>query len=297
MLSLPFFRLFSGECIALLCTITFLYLPAISFAQNTQTTVSLRAQTNPVSVGDIASLECQISNPPTSFAVTFLRRTATANERLTWAGSVLDEFNHRMRITERADTHVLTIYDVTIDDEGDYTCEVYDSEAGTSAAQDKLSLRLQQDSSTDTTPTCDSIPDLSRPIREGEQYTLLCTSAESDPRVSPEWSNTFGALAGQFTETRSGIVTTSVLRRATLEDNNAVFICSVKNPAFPEKESQLCHVGPLTVQRGRPDPLYYTRRPDAGEPTDKVQIVDGSGKTKRVIEKCMAFCSALVDLE
>lgn len=293
MLSLPFFRLFPGKCIALFCIVIFLYL-SMSNAQTAQTTVSLRAQTNPVSVGDVASLECQVSNPPSSPAVTFLRRTATANERLTWAGSVLDDFNHRMRITERGDTHVLTIYDVTVDDEGDYTCEIYDTGAGTSEAQDKLSLRTQQDSSTDTAPTCDSIPNLSQPIREGEQYTLLCTTPESDPQVSPEWSDTYGALPGQFTETRNGIVTTSVSRRATLADDDGVFICSVKNPAFPDKESQRCHVGPLTVQRVRPDP-YYTRRPDAGEPTDK--IVDGTGKTKRVIEKCMAFCSALVDLE
>ena len=76
--------------------------------------------------GGIATIECQVSDPPANHAVTFLRRTATENERLTW-NDIVYSTNDRMSLTKRGDgVYLLTITKVDKEDEGDYICEVVD---------------------------------------------------------------------------------------------------------------------------------------------------------------------------
>ena len=74
----------------------------------------------------VATIECQVSDPPADYAVTFLRRTATENERLTWNDMVYST-NDRMSFTKRGNgVHLLTITKVDKEDESDYICKVVD---------------------------------------------------------------------------------------------------------------------------------------------------------------------------
>ena len=60
-------------------------------------------------MGGITTIECQVSDPPANHVVTFLRRTATENERLTW-NDIVYSTNDRMSFTKRGEgMHLLTI--------------------------------------------------------------------------------------------------------------------------------------------------------------------------------------------
>ena len=146
-----------------------------------------------------------------------------------------------------------------------------------------------------TAPLCQS--SLPSPITEGYTYTLSCTSYEGNPPVVIDWAKSGARVQAPPPRRSDGFVTSEITLRARLEDNNAVYICYVTSPGFPELY-ETCFIGPLEIQANPYLPLITTQSPDVyNTMVMMTPFVGQANKTANVMELCEQFCSTFPDVE
>lgn len=240
-------------CIFTTIVVTFISLIALvaDTIATSETRVVTSAPVQPVKEGGILSLHCQISNLAANHYVTISRQLDDEldPEILSWGddilGSIGDSFFLAVRqLNDGSIIYFLSIIGVTIRDQGRYSCKVMPSTQDSVVAIDHTDIKVMY-FPRDPNPLC--TPKQSLTVYAGTPLTLNCTSQSANPAVTMDWSRTgSGSVPKSMTVQRDGLSYTELRLRASLSDNEAVFLCQITSVAFPGKV-KTCHVGPIVV--------------------------------------------------
>ena len=275
------------------------------------TKVTVTAPVNPVQVGRILSIHCEIREMDSSHRVALSRVVGDSEEDIISVDKNLliedTATNGRTFIAERqlvdgATVFFLSIIDVTKGDQGEYLCKVKTSSMDVTIAKQSVTVDLTYFPD-ESSPSCwpQEVPDLT----EGIPFTFNCSSVKGNPTVDITWSRGGVDIQSEpLQETSDGSSVYSALRfTPKLSDKGAILLCTISSPAFPE-DSRNCHIGPLTINANPNAPKYPQNKPaDTITPTDTKHtdiVIDesvGGGKdtktSTRPSAKCKEACSAL----
>lgn len=276
------------------------------------TKVSVTAPVNPVQVGRILSIHCEIRDLDGSHKVKLTREVGGKEEEVISVDKNLiiedPATNERTFIAERhlvngAVVFFLSIIDVAKEDEGEYLCKVVPSNLEGTIARHSVRVNLNYFPD-ESNPSCwpQEVPELI----EGIPFTFNCSSAKGNPTVDISWSR--GGVdiqSNPVQESSDGSSVYSALRFIpNLNDKGAILKCTIKSSTFPEEEPRYCHIGPLTIKANPNAPKHPQNKPaNTIKPPDTKHtdiVIDdnvGGGKdtktSTRPSAKCKEACSAL----
>ena len=154
-------------------------------SESAETTVELSTPVQPVTVGGILAIQCQVWNTQESYKVNLFRIVNGDTEQLT----SLEEYNSRSSLGQRgylakrsfSDGSIvifLTVVDVSPNDEGEYLCKVHSVVRGTfnDIAEDTAIIEIYTFPN-NIFPQCSSTPNTLR-FNAGERTTLRCKSQQ-----------------------------------------------------------------------------------------------------------------------
>ena len=231
--------------------------------------IELKAPVNPVDENGILSLYCQVSDMKFGHNVIILRSLESGVvERLSWGDAlVADSEDDRIFLAVRnmadgSTVYFLSIMNVKKSDAGVYSCKVMTATLSELIVEESLKYDINYFPD-DVFPMCS--PKESVHVKVGETVTLNCTSGKAFPEVTLQWSRSSSNQAEDAVIFRhQDLSISSILTlRATPDDNDAIFLCTMKSRAFPDI-LQSCHIGPLVVSsNGTP----FVRKPKVVSPT------------------------------
>ena len=211
-----------------------------------------------VKEGGILSLHCQISDfESTSHNVIVSRDTGTGNVDLSWNDVVIvkePEIQERLYLATRqlgdgSLVYFLSLTDVTRQDEGQYSCKVLSSTSYAVITQKDVQVSVKYFPTSN--PTC-STTDVQSGywFDEGAKIVLNCTSEQSSPPLTLQWSHSdSNEILGKTVVYEGTKKTSTALRRTlTMRDDKKVFECKMSSPYFPGV-SLKCHIGPIRVKQ------------------------------------------------
>ena len=218
------------------------------------TIVEVTPLTNPVTVGGILAIQCQIWNLPKddyNIMVNILRMVDGRPQVITSDDNYMrSPVHNRVYLALRtapdgSNIYFVTMLDVSEQDGGEYICRVL-SLVDARYIEDSSEIEIYSfpDSAY---PVCTSIPASPVLINEGDTLSLECMSGQSAPMVDLNWRN---IKADILLRTRSHIEDSTLYANAELEINSshqgAVLICTMTSTGFPNRQRS-CRVGPIHV--------------------------------------------------
>ena len=251
------------------------FIPLLAVIANSEATsetkVVASAPVQPVKEGAILSVHCQISNLAANNYVTISRQLdgEISPQIITWGETVLGDIGDNVflairQLNDGSIIYFLSIVGVTIRDQGKYICKVMPSTQDFVVARDLTFIKIQyfpRDPNPLCTPKTQGLT-----VYSGTPITLNCTSQTAFPEVVLTWSR--GADRVPESNVRSmkhnGVSYTELRFRASVSDNEAVFLCQLTSPAFPNKVKS-CHVGPITVKPNPNDNFVPSNTDEAGD--------------------------------
>lgn len=268
------------------------------------------APVHPVKEGAILSVHCQINSLAANNYVTISRQLdgEESPQILTWGETVLGNIGDNVflairQLNDGSIIYFLSIVGVTIRDQGKYICKVMPSTQDFVVGWDSTFIKIQyfpRDPHPNCTPKTQGLT-----VYSGTPITLKCTSQTAFPEVALTWRK--GADRVPESNVRSmkhnGTSYTELRFRASLSDNEAVFLCQLTSPAFPNKVKS-CHVGPITVlpnpndpsNPGKPGdrPLPTVRLPPLFYPTKDPTSINlyTDSNIERDVADCKEVCSS-----
>ncbi|ROL49966.1 Cell adhesion molecule 2 [Anabarilius grahami] len=129
----------------------------------------------------------------------------------------------------------ISISDVTLSDEGQYTCSLFTMPVKTS----KAFLTVLG------VPAKPEITGLSRPAQEGEDVTLTCTTSGSKPAANIRWFRNDKEVQGQKEVNATGrsfTVRSNVRLKVDRKDDGAAYTCVVEHIALGSLPHQVTEV-------------------------------------------------------
>ena len=246
MLPVPCFRFHAVVSITLFWTITVFFLTATTTAE---TRVSVSLPITPVRTGDNVTIECQAFDTPPNYVVTFHRPNQLP---LTWNSTVFSQ-DERIAIDVNPEGgFMLTIADVTEEDEGEYICQIIDPDIYTILAKEEVELKLSSFYYfPDNNPICETT--VENPIAEGSSVTQTCTSDDGNPPVSLDWTIAGSSLDVPTPIRKDGTITSNITFTASRENHGEVYLCYITSVHF-SGERRSCYLGPLIVRKGIEQP-------------------------------------------
>lgn len=276
------------------------------------TEVVAKAPVNPVKVGGIMSLHCQVRNLPEHGHVSLHGTLNGRMEKLAENEFVLPNIEDRVflsvrRMEDSSVVYFLSITDVKKSDGGIFTCRVTISH-NTQADElvDYASVKLDvYHVPVETYPLCStslSGQQQKMQVKAGTLIRLNCTSETANPAVGIQWSRTGeGRLPGVARKMEQHGMSYSILEfRVSEKENNAMFICTVSSVMFPTFQ-RTCHVGPIVVESDSPNRSDQPAPINPGgvlSPTDSYGLTTskpGDVATPRLTlsrEDCLATCDS-----
>ena len=224
-----------------------------------ETKVKLTVPVSPVKEIGMLSLKCQVFELEESHQISISRKVGgSRTEILSMDGHIQGGVDDRFflatrRLAEGSVVHFLSVINVEREDEGEYFCTIF------KLSDEGSMITITRDASTvevsyfpkDVYPMCSQSPG---PYIQGNTVTLNCTSEDSNQLVDIKWKRTNRAqeIIDTTEQVHNDGFTYSVHQfRLQLADNQAVFLCEITHPMFPDTV-QTCHIGPLNVL---PNPL------------------------------------------
>ena len=216
--------------------------------------VSSMSPVNPVKIGGILSIRCQVWSLNASLEVTMSRKCGSGpTERLSWNQDVLPAIEDRVflaarKLQDASTIFFLSVIDIDKTDQCDYTCKVINSDTLHKVAGDTVSIEVYHFPE-DSFPMCSSsLSPTYLFIKQGDSVSLNCSSEVGKPLVELEWS-----IAGQendmLTSARQRVRHGMVFSQVTVyPKDQTIYICTIKSIEFPEI-IRVCHVGPITVMQ------------------------------------------------
>ncbi|KAJ0012316.1 hypothetical protein NQD34_013291 [Periophthalmus magnuspinnatus] len=177
-----------------------------------------------VSVGGTVTLTCRVDESDNSS----LQWSNTAQQTL-YFGEKRALRDNRIQLHRSTPTELsITISEVQLSDEGEYTCSIFTMPVRTARASVTV-LGV---------PTKPQISGFEAAVPEGEEVTLTCTSSGSKPPAVLHWYRGDKRLAARpdVVESTPGEPTYSVRSEVTLtvsrSDDNALVTCAVVHPSL-----------------------------------------------------------------
>ena len=264
---------------------------------------------NPVRVGDMFCLHCQVRNKGIEQEITIFRKVNGKIERLVWNEGILEDVDNRVFLAVRqlddgSLVYFLSVTDVNRQDEGEYTCRVIVSETLERVTEATAEVKVQY-FPPEVYPTC-ATNIKSSDVKSGTYVHLNCSSLKGHPAVEITWKQSGHALRSTLEESEH-FVSSKASVRLTRAQNGAIFVCEIRSSAFPD-EISTCHIGPYNVfpRPGHEQDFDSIQMPttavapivDLGAvyPGGDVTVFnkDVSGKTGQAV-KCGQVCSDLED--
>ena len=220
---------------------------------STKTRVEVTAAINPVEVGGILALQCQIWNMEDGFTVNIVRTSEGEQSVPIYLGNNLQSsMRDRAFMADRtfpggSRVFFLTILDVAESDRGEYGC-MTSSFSGLSLTEiARHSVNIDIISFPDKTqPLCLSYPN-NVVLQENDMLELICSSNIGNPPVDLKWKllSTYEYLPTESRVQGNNVVSNSVLKTEILH-NDAVFLCEMSSSGFPDR-MRTCQIGPITM--------------------------------------------------
>ena len=228
-------------------------------SRGTKTRVELTSPVQPVTIGDILAIQCQVWNMQDEYTVNLFRVMNELTEQLTLRGNYdsHSSLGQRAFLAKRTFSGsslvmFLTVVEISASDEGEYLCKVHSVIRGTfnDIAQDSITVEIFAFPSS-IYPSCNSIPN-TLIINTGKELVLKCTSEKGYPVVRLDWSCM--NVDVQFVTHDSTIIiddnSDTLMSRITLSvdasHNGAIFECKLESDGFPDRVRS-CHIGPLQI--------------------------------------------------
>ena len=234
-----------------------------------ETRVEFHNAGDPTKENTVLSLYCKIwelarNGQQTVSIIRQLRNQVNQTEELTRNDDILmsettdtstNAFLAKRTLSDGSLVYLLSIMDVSRQDAGDYTCEIF-ARRGSNWVQltaQVIPVEIQYLPGSQY-PMC--APDTQPlPVTWGQKTIINCSSELSIPPVSLTWSRAGGNTVGDedtsddvWTSQSGGMIHShlSIVPRST--DQDVVYICQSSSQAFWRYEGQQCYVGPLTVR-------------------------------------------------
>uniref|UniRef100_A0A8K9WPT7 Cell adhesion molecule 3 n=1 Tax=Oncorhynchus mykiss TaxID=8022 RepID=A0A8K9WPT7_ONCMY len=248
-------------------------------------------QDETVSVGGTVTLTCRVTESDNSS----LQWSNTAQQTL-YFGEKRALRDNRIQLHQSTGTELsITIGDIQLSDEGEYTCSIFTMPVRTARATVTV-LGV---------PGKPQISGYEDAVQEGGKVTLTCTSSGSKPPAKLHWYRDQKELTGRpdVVESNPGEPTYTVISELTLtvgrSDDNALIACAVDHPSLAhgdkgsEQRIRVLFTPDVTIQpesdlpreggkfhlqciaNGNPEPISYVWQKKDGE-LPPLAKVDGS---------------------
>ena len=241
----------SFSTIVIIISLLFVYLP---FIHAVDTVVEVTSLLKPLTNGGLMAIQCQIWNMQEGYTVDIFRFYNNRVDQITSGKSYLDSSLHdRVYLAsrvfpDRTHVYVLTLVDVSYNDQGEYSCRVdhVSRDGSRNIATGKINIEIHSFPNR-IYPECDSVPN--QPIRldVGIKLIITCASEKGVPAGELKWDCTHSSVMMLPRNTSTGnTVSSEVTLISDKSYHGAVFTCHLSSPGFPNME-RTCHIGPITI--------------------------------------------------
>ena len=201
-----------------------------------------------VEEGGVFSIHCQVSGLEQGQEVTMLRTVNGITERLALNEQVVrsslgDRVFLATRLLEEGDTvYFLSLMDVELGDQGEYTCEVVStSRSDRDLPIGSVFINVMYFPS-ESSITCSKGTDYGV-LRIGDTIMLNCSSDAGYPMVNIEWrraSDPKPMLESKFNSNGNSVYAIHEHKVSKLDEGSTIFICTVTSEVFPMQQ-RTCH--------------------------------------------------------
>ncbi|XP_065118216.1 cell adhesion molecule 3 isoform X2 [Paramisgurnus dabryanus] len=187
-------------------------------------------QDETVAVGGTVTLTCSVKDNDNSS----LQWSNTAQQTL-YFGEKRALRDNRIQLVQSTGTElIITISDVQLSDDGEYTCSIFTMPVRTARATVTV-LGV---------PGKPVITGFEDPVQEGSKVTLTCTSSGSKPPAKLHWYRGQEEIQGRPDVVESNpdepsyTVTSELTFTVTRDDNDALIACAVDHPSIANGDKQ-----------------------------------------------------------
>ena len=220
-----------------------------------ETTVEVTTPINPVTLGGILAVQCQIWNIQSGDTVAIARKFDGGSEQISSGSSIRESSSVKDRVylaertfTDGSMVYFLTMLDVISSDSGEYSCSVinFDGTLPTVLGHDSIDVEIL------------TFPDKSQPSCTGNPPNLMltkentleltCSSYKTVPIVDLKWRSllTYEYLQSSDLSVGDSVVSQHYVR-TNMAHNGAIFRCEMTSPGFPDR-IRSCEIGPISVE-------------------------------------------------
>ena len=241
-----------------------------------EVSLSVTAPLEEVEEGGVFSIHCQVSSLEQGQEVTMLRTINGITERLALNDQIVrsslgDRVFLATRLLDEGDTvYFLSVMDVEIGDQGEYTCEVISaSRSDRDLPIGSVFINVMYFPS-ESSISCSKGTDYG-PLMIGDSIILNCSSDAGYPVVDVQWrraSDPKPMLETKFHSNGNGVYGIYEHKVSKLDEGSTIFICTITSEAFPT-EQRTCHTTSFALPP-RKDPPF---------PVDGVDNVDNVGNS------------------
>ena len=216
---------------------------------SSETRLEVISHTNPVTVGGIVTFQCQIWNlQDTQTVLIFRTLDGERLDHISLDDKVLDERAYlaiRTFVNDGSVIYFLAIMDAALVDRGKYTCRVTSFLSLEQIGSESLDIDVFAfpDASN---PICTSTPE--QVLLQGKSgIELTCSSEKGRPSVQLKWTGrSFSDHLLEANITKGDHVYTQLFLPTQMKFRNAMFICEMTSPGFPDHKRS-CQIGPITI--------------------------------------------------
>ena len=288
-----------------LSAVLFLTLMLKSSSGSSAVQIEVTTPINPVRVGDMFCLHCQVWNKDSDHELTIYRIMKDDGiDRIVWDGELLQSVEDRFFLATRimddgSIVYFLSVTNVNKNDKGAYTCGIMEQKGPDvrTVQSDTASVTIQY--FPPEIPMCSTNAlDLNR-VYSGTEITFTCTSQKGEPAVDIRWTREGKKIKGiKPGEGHGNTIQLDATVRLGMADQGAIFVCEIHSPVFPD-EINTCHIGPITVLTSKDEdsnqyPIEKTTRSNGdiqpGIPVTKAVDIN-SGQAL----KCGRLCAQIED--
>lgn len=232
-------------------------LSLLSTCLSASLTVEVTVPLQPITVGGVLPIQCQISNMDhnSEFTVKIIRVNNGRTEELTSGIAYLpSSLEDRVFVTKRnmprgIQVYFMTIVDITIVDRGEYFCKVLKFRGANyvTVAEDKSNVEIYHLPNS-LYPQCSSTPTVIENMNENVQLKLTCVSANGVPAVNLRWIDNSYKEMFSWDRTLPGDDTVSAEIDLPTESSlhGSTYTCEMTSPGFPDVK-RTCKIGPITM--------------------------------------------------
>ena len=263
--------------------------------------VSISTPTEPVTVGGILAIQCQVWNSEPDYAMYIFRTVTKRSEQITNEQDIiqsserLNMFLAKRTFLDGSSVYFLTIVDISEADQGEYLCTVHDNSKRTYITEESMNVNIYSYPA-DIYPLCSSLPNQPSTLNVQDTITLKCTTEKGMPSIQMKWVNTKIALhLKPFNTTEGNLVHSTINVRLDESFHWSVFYCEVTSKGFPDWK-RTCAVGPVKLRS------YFLSAGGDDKVVDTQAGVDQAGIEEqqdteriRLIEQCEE-CSPTDDM-